>query len=103
VTAGLFADLLALAGDARYPPLPADPQRKRELTLAALVRQFETLAAQRPVLLIFEDAQWADSTSLELLDRAVELAARLSALMLITFRPEFQAPWVGQPQCRRCC
>jgi predicted ATPase len=64
--------------------------------LAALVRQVEGLAAQRPVLLIFEDAQWADSTSLELLDRGVERAARLPVLILITFRPEFQAAWVGQ-------
>ncbi len=73
-----------------------DLQRRRELTLAAVVRQLEGLAARRPVLLIFEDAQWADSTSFELLDRCVEQAVRLPVLMLITFRPEFQAAWVGQ-------
>ena len=48
------------------------------------------------MLLIFEDAQWADSTSLELLDRGIERATRLPVLMLITSRPEFRAPWVGQ-------
>jgi class 3 adenylate cyclase/predicted ATPase/energy-coupling factor transporter ATP-binding protein EcfA2 len=95
-TAGLLADVLGLATDGRYPPLPADPQRKRELTLTAFVGQLEGLAAQRPVLLIFEDAQWADSTSVELLNRGVERAMRLSVLVLITFRPEFRAPWVGQ-------
>ena len=95
-TAGLLADLLALPAAANAPPLPADPQRKRELTLAALLRQLEGLAAQHPVLLIFEDAQWADSTSLELLDRGIERATRLPVLMLITSRPEFRAPWVGQ-------
>jgi class 3 adenylate cyclase/tetratricopeptide (TPR) repeat protein len=95
-TAGLFADLLGLTGEGRYPPLPQDPQRKREMTLAALLGQLEPLARQRPVLMVFEDAHWADSTSLELLDRVVERLAHLPALLVITFRPEFQPPWVGQ-------
>ncbi len=92
----LVADLLGLPTDGFYPAPPADPQRRRELTLVALARQLGILTAQCPVLLTFEDAQWADSTSLELLDRLVEGAAQASALVLITFRPEFQAPWAGQ-------
>lgn len=92
----LVADLLGLPTDGFYPAPPADPQRRREHTLVMLARQLGILAAQRPVLLTFEDAQWADSTSLELLDRLVERAAGLPVLALITFRPEFQAPWVGQ-------
>ena len=92
----LVADLLGLPTDGFYPTPPPDPQRRRELTLATLARQLGILAAQRPVLLTFEDAQWADSTSLELLDRLVEGAAQLPVLVLITFRPDFQAPWVGQ-------
>ncbi|MBI2740871.1 MAG: AAA family ATPase [Rhodospirillales bacterium] len=92
----LVADLLGLPTDGFYPSPPADPQRRRELTLVALARQLGILTAQCPVLLTFEDAQWADSTSLELLDRLVEGAAQASALVLITFRPEFQAPWAGQ-------
>jgi class 3 adenylate cyclase/tetratricopeptide (TPR) repeat protein len=92
----LVADLLGLPTDGFYPDPPADPQRRRELTLATLARQLGILTSQRPVLMTFEDAQWADSTSLELLDRLVERAAREPVLALITFRPEFQAPWVGQ-------
>lgn len=92
----LVADLLGLPTDGFYPAPPADPQRRRELTLVVLARQLGILTARCPVLLTFEDAQWADSTSLELLDRLVEGAAQASALVLITFRPEFQAPWAGQ-------
>jgi class 3 adenylate cyclase/predicted ATPase len=92
----LVADLLGVPTDGFYPAPPADPQRRRELTLVTLARQLDILTNQRPVLLTFEDAQWADSTSLELLDRLVERAAQVSVLTLITFRPEFQAPWVGQ-------
>jgi class 3 adenylate cyclase/tetratricopeptide (TPR) repeat protein len=95
-TIALIADLLSLPYEERYPVLPPDPQRKREMTLIALLKQLEVLAAQRPALMIFEDAHWADSTSLELLDRAIERAVRLPGLLVVTFRPEFQAPWIGQ-------
>ena len=94
--AGLFAALLGLAPEGRYPAPPEDPQRRREMTLAALLGELAMLSRQRPALLIFEDAHWADSTSLELLDRMVELAARLPVLMIVAFRTEFSLPWLGQ-------
>jgi class 3 adenylate cyclase len=94
-TNAVFADLLGFPTDAL---LPSDPRQKRELTLAALVRQFEGLARRQPVLLVFEDAQWADQTSLELLERAAERVPNLPVLMVITFRPEFEPPWAGQAQ-----
>src|SRR5262245_564404 len=93
---GLMADLLGLADEGRHPMLPPDPQRRRELILGGLLQQLEALAHQRPVLMIFEDAHWADATSLEFLDRIVERVVGLPILLVITFRPEFVAPWVGQ-------
>src|SRR5262249_36010302 len=45
----------------------------------------------------FEDAQWADATSLELLDLMVDRVRRLPVLALFIFRPEFEPPWVGLP------
>jgi class 3 adenylate cyclase/tetratricopeptide (TPR) repeat protein len=95
-TAALFADLLGIATEGRYPALPQDPQRRRELTLSALLGQLEGLARRQPVLLLFDDAHWADSTSLELLDRAIERLGHLPVLMILTSRPEFAPPWVGQ-------
>src|SRR5262249_43969102 len=52
---------------------------------------------QSPVLMIFEDAQWADPTSLEAFGRAIDRIQTLRVLLLVTFRPEFHAPWVGRP------
>ena len=92
----LLADLLTLPTDARYPPLTLDPQRKRQLTLAALVGQLEELTKLCPVLIVFEDAHWMDPTSRELLEMAVERVPALPVLLVITFRPEFQPPWIGQ-------
>ena len=93
----LLADLLSLPLDDRYPPPPLTPQRKRERTFEALLRQLERLSAAGPVLMIFEDVHWIDPSSRELLDLAVERAARLPVLLLITFRPEFEPPWTGRP------
>ena len=47
---------------------------------------------------VFEDAHWIDPTSRELLDLTVERIRSLPALLVVTFRPEFQPPWIGQPQ-----
>jgi predicted ATPase len=47
--------------------------------------------------MIFEDAHWADPTSLEAFGRMVDRITTLPVLLVVTFRPEFEAPWVGQP------
>jgi len=48
--------------------------------------------------MIVEDAHWIDPTSRELLDLVVERVRSLPVLLIVTFRPEFQPPWIGQPQ-----
>jgi class 3 adenylate cyclase len=63
--AALFADTLSLPNDGRYPALELAPEQRRQKTLEALVSQTEALARQNPVLMIFEDAHWADPTSVE--------------------------------------
>src|SRR5262249_23118052 len=95
--APLFAALLSIPFGGRHPPLALSPTQQRRRTLAALLDQFEGLARRQPILLSFEDAQWADATSLELLDLPVERVRHLPVLALFTFRPEFEPPWVGLP------
>ena len=95
--AALFAELLSLPNDGRYPTLELTPQRRRQRTLEALISQVTTLSRQKPVLMIFEDAHWADPTSLELFGRIVDTMPTLRVLLIVTFRLEFQAPWIGRP------
>ena len=95
--AALFAEMLSLPDDGRYPTLELTPQQRRQRTLEALTAQLAGLASQQPVLMIFEDAHWTDPTSLEAFGRAVDRIKTLPALLIVTFRPEFNAPWVGQP------
>ena len=94
----LLADLLCLPCSEHCPLPTLTPQRKKERTLEALIRQLEGLAHRQPVVMVFEDAHWIDPTSLELLDLIVERVRSLPVLLIATFRPEFQPPWTGQPQ-----
>jgi class 3 adenylate cyclase len=94
----LLADLMSLPLSECHPLPELSPQRKKERTLEALVRQLEGLARRQPVLMIFEDAHWIDPTSRELLDLTIERARSLPVLLIVTFRSEFQPPWTGQSQ-----
>ena len=94
--AALFAEMLSLPNDGRYPALDLAPEQRRQGTMNALIAQTEALTRTKPVLMIFEDAHWTDPTSLELFGRAVDRIAGLRVLLIVTFRPEFAPPWIGR-------
>ena len=95
--AALLADMLSLPNDGRYPTLELDPQQRRQKTLEALTAQLEALAQAKPVLMIFEDVHWIDPTSLEAVGRTVDRLKTLGVLLIVTYRPEFEPPWIGRP------
>ena len=89
--------MLSLPNDGRYPTLQLVPQQRRQKTLGALATQLTALSQSKPVLMIFEDVHWIDPTSLEALSRTVDRIKTLGVLLVVTFRPEFAPPWIGQP------
>ena len=95
--AALLAEMLSLSNDGRHPDLDLAPEQRRQKTLEALIAQIEMISRQAPVLMIFEDAQWTDPSSLEVFGRLVDKIDALRVLLFVTFRPEFAAPWVGRP------
>jgi class 3 adenylate cyclase/predicted ATPase len=95
--AALVAEMLSLPNDGRYPVLHLTPLQRRQKTLENYVLQVNAFARQNPVLMIFEDAHWTDPTSLELLGRIVDRILPLRVLLIVTFRPEFEPPWIGRP------
>ena len=92
----LLAALLGVSTGERYPALTLTPEVQKRRTMQALVGQLAGLAAQQPVLTLYEDVHWIDPSTLELLGLAIERIRQLPVLALITFRPEFQPPWTGQ-------
>jgi DNA-binding SARP family transcriptional activator/energy-coupling factor transporter ATP-binding protein EcfA2 len=95
--APLLAELLGIPDTGRYPRQDElTPQARKERTLGALLDQLDGLAARGPVLVLYDDAHWADPTTLELLDRVVERVRGRPVMVVVTFRPGFDPAWAEQ-------
>ncbi|QIO64011.1 AAA family ATPase [Rhizobium leguminosarum] len=92
----LIADLLSVPSDGRYSRTDFSPQVRRERTMDFLLSQLMGMAEKRPLLVVFEDAHWADPSSLELIALLVERIPSSRAMLLMTARPEFEASWSGR-------
>jgi TOMM system kinase/cyclase fusion protein len=92
----LFASLLSLPPDDRYPGWPMSPQRQKQKTFEAIVELLMRAAERGPVRLIVEDLHWADSSTLDLIDLLIERLSGARLLLILPFRPEFVAPWPHQ-------
>ena len=105
-TLPLFKRFLSLAPDDRNLA-PAQRTSEKQQTMDYLLHILFARASKQPVLFVCEEWHWADASTLEFLDllvtRLTESGRRdgqgLSSapvLAVFTFRPEFQAPWVGR-------
>jgi predicted ATPase len=90
----LVAGLLAVPLPAeRYAALALTPPHQKQQTLDALVAWLMAEAERQPVQVVWEDLQWADPTTLELLGLVIEQAPTVPMLHVLTSRPEFSPPW----------
>jgi predicted ATPase len=96
--ASLYASLLSIPADGRYPDSNATPQQLKDQTLAMLNAHILALATQQPILIVFEDIHWADPTSIELMDLIVANSSNRRVMLVLTYRPEFQPTWLGEAQ-----
>lgn len=83
-----LSTLLGQNGVQSYGPLQMSPQMLRERTLELLVEQLLEMAEQPPLLLVVEDAQWIDPTTLELIERCIEEIDATRVLIVVTSRPD---------------
>jgi predicted ATPase/class 3 adenylate cyclase len=93
----VLANWLALPPDDHYRLQDLTPRKRKEKAFTALMAQLDGLVGRQPALIIFEDVQWIDPTSLELLAATVEHVPQLRALLLVTARPQFAPPWSSHP------
>ncbi|MDI3465168.1 MAG: Proteins incorrectly called adenylate cyclase [Nitrospira sp.] len=93
-TVSLLADLCSIRTDDLRPPPNVSSEKRKEMTLEALVQQLQRLAGLRPILIIVEDAHWLDPTTMDLLTRIIDRIQPMRVLLIITFRPDFKPVWV---------
>jgi predicted ATPase len=96
-TFSLLAVLLSLPlPEGQDLSLPLTPQKQRQKTLETLVTWLLKAAGQKPVVLVIEDLQWADPSTLELLSLLIDQILTARIFVLQTFRPEFSPLWTGR-------
>ena len=97
----LLARLLAVKFEGRYPPLDLPADRQRQLTIDALITITLMRADYQPLLVVVEDLQWIDPSSLDLLTQLIEHVPQTRQLVVLSFRPEFKPPWPEGPGLER--
>jgi tetratricopeptide (TPR) repeat protein len=96
--ASIYGVYLNIDTSSRYPLVEHTPQRQKTLLFEAFAERLVQLSAAHGFVFIVEDAHWIDPTSLEFLNMHIEQAQKQpKAMVIVTYRPEFDAPWVGQP------
>jgi class 3 adenylate cyclase/predicted ATPase len=93
----LFAALLSLPNDYRYPQLPMSPPAQKQRTFEAIVTWLLKAAQQRTTWLVVEDVHWADPSTLELLSLIIGQVSHSRLFVVLIFRSEFLPPWRSQP------
>ena len=85
--------LAAFLGLPPPAPLQMSPELQRRKTIDLLVQWTLSLSAVQPLVVVVEDLQWCDASTLELLGHVIAQSATARVLLLATARPEFTPPW----------
>jgi class 3 adenylate cyclase/tetratricopeptide (TPR) repeat protein len=94
----LLAELLSIPLAAAEPSPQTPPAQRKAATLALIVDTFFHIGESRPVLIVLEDAHWADATTLDMMTRLTDSIGSARSLAVVTARPDFVAPWLSRPQ-----
>jgi type II secretory pathway predicted ATPase ExeA len=92
LTSSLIADLITIAPALRanFPDVPPNPplgpQAEQKRLFEHAVSFFAGLTERKPVLLVIDDAHWADSATLSLLRHVARRARSLHLLIALTYR-----------------
>jgi len=79
---GVLADLLGIPPEPGWVKPELDGAQLREVTLSGLIDWVSSVCAQDPLLLVVEDLQWADPSTVELIGRTID--RNLPGLMIVT-------------------
>ncbi len=96
-----IAAMLSLPYESRYGPLTLTPRIAKEETIRVVVNIVKAAALGEPSLLLFEDLHWADPITLETLSALIERLDSIPVLVMLTYRPEFEPPWLRHDRVAR--
>src|SRR5262249_46165479 len=89
----LVFDLLG-AADPADPSPRMEPEAAQRRLLALMKRGARVRSRREPALLLWEDLHWIDAGSAPFVETLVDAVAGTRTLLMVTFRPEYQAAWM---------
>jgi class 3 adenylate cyclase/predicted ATPase/DNA-binding transcriptional ArsR family regulator len=89
-----YGALLSIPACEDYAPADLRSAKEHERALKAVVDATVGLSRRQPVLMIVEDAQWIDPTSIELLGHLMHSIGTERILLIITHRSEYDPYWL---------
>lgn len=97
---GYYGALLSIAAHPGYEPADLGSPSERERAFQVMTDTLVAASREKPILMIAEDVQWIDPTSIELLARIISRCAGERVLILITHRDDYRADWLSGPTIR---
>ncbi len=95
-----YGALLSVAAHPGYEPADLGSPSERERALQVITEALVAASRKKPILMIAEDVQWIDPTSIELFVRVVARCARERVLILVTHRDDYRPNWLSGPTIR---
>ena len=92
-TLPLFSTLLSVPLPTHVSPSRLTPEQQKQHTHHDLAAWLTEEAERKPLLTVWEDAQWIDPSSLDLVELLLDQVSTVPMLMVVTCRPEFRSPW----------
>jgi hypothetical protein len=94
----LLAELVSIPPSVQDPVPTLRPEQRKARTFSTIIRQIDSLAENRPTLIVIEDIHWADPSTLELLNHLIEAVQKRPMLLVVTARSEMRPAWAARPQ-----
>ncbi len=91
----ILLHLLEIKGVAGSPAL-SNPEAIKSKAFETLRQLFVKNSQQHPLVLVLEDLHWVDKVSEEFLGFLAENVQNARVLLLATYRPGYQPPWIGK-------
>jgi class 3 adenylate cyclase/tetratricopeptide (TPR) repeat protein len=84
-----------------HPFARLEPLQRREQTVDAIRRILLQESRHHPAVIVFEDLQWNDSLTVDVLDCLLDVLPGNRLLILVSYRPDHQGGWGARPSYRQ--
>ncbi|THD61243.1 TIR domain-containing protein [Phenylobacterium sp.] len=96
----LVFDFLGV-GDAASPTPQLDPDARQRQLLALMRHVIGRAGSDQVTVTLIEDLHWMDTSSQQFLEHMVDARGGARSVLLLTYRPEYDASWMKAPWCRQ--